>query len=35
MPWWGWLLAGLAVLAVGGVIGYAAALFQVGRGLGG
>jgi len=31
MPWWGWLLAGLGILAVGSVIGYATALFQIGR----
>lgn len=28
MPWWGWLI-------IGGCIGYASALFQIGRGLGG
>jgi hypothetical protein len=36
MPWWGWLIVGVAGGAVvGGCIGYATALFQVGSGLGG
>lgn len=35
MPWWGWLIIGLAVgLIVGGAVGYAESLFQLRKGLG-